>query len=122
MLTELALEVRVEYDVPDVESVEEDNDNVNELDKGVENWLVEDETVEDGVLLDDDEGKEIESDEGEEDELMDFCAVEGLGVVKFCPVEELELVELCTVGKDELVDDGKVEDNELLELCGVEEL
>lgn len=122
MLTELAIEVRVEYEVPDVENVEEDNDNVNELDKGVEIWLVEDKTVEDGVLLDGDEVKEIESEEGEEDKLMEICAVEGLGVIKFCPVEELELVELCKVGKDELVDDGKVADNELLELCGVEEL
>ena len=57
MLTGLTLEVRVEYEVPEVENIEEGDDSVDELDKGVGNWLVEDDIVEDEVLLNEDDDK-----------------------------------------------------------------
>jgi hypothetical protein len=71
-----------------VETASEDDDIVDELDIGIEYRLVEDETIEDGLLLNDD-GDEVKSDENEEDELVDICALAELGPIELCPVEEL---------------------------------
>jgi hypothetical protein len=87
--TESALKDCVEDKAPGVETAGEDDDVVNELDMGKEYWLVEDEAVEDGLLLNDDKDEEVKSDENDEDELMDICVLEELGSIELCPVEVL---------------------------------
>lgn len=72
-----------------METAGEYDDVVNELDMGKEYWLVEDEAVEDGLLLNDDKDEEVKSDENDEDELMDICVLEELGSIELCPVEVL---------------------------------
>ena len=109
-------------DVPEVEITVDDDDSVDELDRDVEYWLVEDGTVEDGMLLNNDHEEEAKSDENE-----DVCVVEGLKALELCPVEELELVKLCidedicpevvvVANTELLVDDTAAEDDNWTEV------
>ena len=72
-----------------METAGEDDDVFNELDVDEEYRLVEGEAVEDELLLNDDKDEKVKSDENDEDELADICALEELGPIELCPGEEL---------------------------------
>ena len=104
MLTALEVEDCVKMEVLEVEATGDDHKSVDELSREVEYWLVEDKTVEDGLLLNDDEDEEVKSDKDKENEPVDVCAVKSLKALELCSVEDPELVELCTRGELELVE------------------
>jgi hypothetical protein len=111
-LEEPLLGTCVEDIVPNEEATDEVNDSVDKLDRDKADGFIEDETAEDGVLLNDHDDKEAESDETVEDKPLGVCAAEESEAVELCPVGdvELELIELCTA------------ELELVKFCPIEEL